>query len=465
MTTLGSILLLLAYSMQAQSALPDALAAGRFAQALEIAGSLLKTQPNDPRLLTARGLALAGLGRHKDAVASFDRALQVAPNFMPALKAAAQTCYTRHDARAASYLARLLRLDPGDQTAHGMAGALAFEAGDCALAVKHFQSAKGECERNELASSQFGQCLIKLGRPGEAASVFRNLIANNPATGNGRYNLAVAQLLDSKPAEAIETLQPITAGDPADAAALNLLASAQAANHNLDEALASLRRAAVLAPLEDVNYLDLAILYFQHDRFQTALEILGAGLRNVPRSARLLMMRGAVHAQLAQFDKASDDFQNADRIEPDRGYGSVGLSVLLNETNQLTEARTVLRERLKGAPSDAMLNYLLADSLLREGAGFEEAEKALLRSVKSKPNFASAHAALGKLYSKSARIDEAIAELRLALKYNPAEKSALNQLFLLLMRTGREQEAQAIGARLGDQLSSPALRLPSADRR
>ena len=443
MTTLGSILLLLAYSMQAQSALPDALAAGRFAQALEIAGSLLKTQPNDPRLLTARGLALAGLGRHKDAVASFERALRVAPNFMPALKAAAQTCYTRHDARAASYLARLLRLDPGDQTAHGMAGALAFEAGDCALAVKHFQSAKGECERNELASSQFGQCLIKLGRPGEAASVFRNLIANNPATGNGRYNLAVAQLLDSKPAEAIETLQPITAGDPADAAALNLLASAQAANHNLDEALASLRRAAVLAPLEDVNYLDLAILYFQHDRFQTALEILGAGLRNVPRSARLLMMRGAVHAQLAQFDKASDDFQNADRIEPDRGYGSVGLSVLLNETNQLTEARTVLRE----------------------GAGFEEAEKALLRSVKSKPNFASAHAALGKLYSKSARIDEAIAELRLALKYNPAEKSALNQLFLLLMRTGREQEAQAIGARLRDQLSSPALRLPSADRR
>src|SRR6266851_3351069 len=119
MTKLGSILLLLAFSMRAENPLSDALGAGHFAQALQIAESMLKTQPND---------------------------------------------------RAAGYLARLLRLDPGDQTAHGMAGALAFEAADCALAISHFQRAKSECERNELASSQFGQCLIQLGRPGEAAA-------------------------------------------------------------------------------------------------------------------------------------------------------------------------------------------------------------------------------------------------------------------------------------------------------
>jgi len=460
------LVLSLTVGLWAQNPLSDALGAGRFSEALQIADELLKTHPNDAKLLTARGLALDGIGRPQDALASFGLAIEAAPNFTPALKAASQTAYLHHDSRASDFLSRLLKVVRDDPTAHAMAGVLAFEAGDCAQSVDHFGRAGDEPARNELASSQFGQCLIKLGRAGDASAMFQALVALHPETTNGRYNLAVAQLLNGKAAEAIQTLQPLTSGEQPDPGVLNLLASAYVASRELDAAAGVLRRAIDLAPQQDVHYLDLATLYFQRDRFPPALEILNAGLRRVPDSARLLMMRGAVRAQMAEFEGASADFQAADKLDPERGYGSVGLGVLLNETNQLAQARDVLRQRLKSAPQDPMLNYLLADSLIREAvdpaaAEFEEARAALQRAIASRPAFAKAHAALAKLHSKAGRTENAIAELRVALQYDPAEKSALNQLFLLLRRTGREQEAQAVGERLRKQLSAPAVRVPS----
>ncbi len=436
----------------AADSLAEVLASGRFPEALRMADALLKTEPRDVRVWTVRGLALAGLGRDQEGLASFDRALQVEGSFLPALKGASETAYRSRDGRAAGHLKKLLSLEPGNETAHAMAAVLAFETRDCESAVSHFERSGGQVEKNELAASQFSDCLLRMGRPEQAAAVLERFLAAAPDSRTGRYNLAVAQLEARRPGAAIAALESLTS----DAEALNLLAAAQAAEGKLEAAVQSLRTAAKLAPEDERNYLDLALLCQKHESVNLALEILDAGLRRLPGSARLHAMRGVLHAQLAELDQAAADFEQAGRLEPDQAYASVGLSVLLSQTGRLEGATRLLREKLAQSPQDATLNYLLADALLREGvapqqAEFVEAREALQRSIRARPDFARARATLGKVYLLGGDAERAVQELRAALRHDPENRAALSQLMMALRKLGREQEAGQAAERLRGQ--------------
>ena len=61
--------------------LAEALRAKRFQDALTLSGSLLRSQPEDPGVWTARGLALAGLGQDQESISSFETALRYSPEF------------------------------------------------------------------------------------------------------------------------------------------------------------------------------------------------------------------------------------------------------------------------------------------------------------------------------------------------------------------------------------------------
>lgn len=427
----------------------------RFADALQTADSLLRNSPQDPRLWTARGIALSGLDRLQEGLASFDQALKIQPSFIAALQAASETAYRSRDSRAVVYLQKLLRLAPASEPAHAMAAVLAFEKGDCRSAVEHFTMSPGQVRGNELASSQFGHCLLKLGRPEEAVPVLERQITNAPANANLRYNLAVAQVQAGNPDKAVETLAPL-AGESADSDTLNLLASAQAGAGRTQEALDTLRRAARVAPRDERNYLDLAILCQRSDAPGAAIEFLDAGLRRLPLSARLYAARGVLRAHLGELEKAEADFERAGSLEPDEAYAAVGLSVLFTETGRAEGASALLRRKLAQSPDDPALNCVLADALIREGTQpdqpeFSEAREALLRAIRARPNFARAHATLGKLYLRENKPLEAIRELELAIRVDPANRPALNQLSVALRKVGRRTEADAVSERLRKQ--------------
>ena len=431
--------------------LSDALASKRFQDALQLSDSLLKERPRDPRLWSARGMALDGLNRPKESLASFEKALQYSPQFPPALKGAAEVSYRTHDARAAAMLDRLLRLEPDNAVAHAMAGVLAYEARDCPSAVGHFEHARTQIESNEQANLFYGACLLVVQRPLDAIPVFERISALHPESTGFRFNLARAQLLARNPEAAIRTLQaaPVAPG----AEALSLLASAEASAGRLESAISHLRKAAEIAPRDEQNYVDLAALCLQQNAMEDAAAAVETGLRNVPKSARLYSIRGIIRAQAGRSDDAAADFDRANRLDPDEQYGAAGLGVLYSETDRGDSAIKVLRERLRKNPDDATLNYLLAQVLMHESPEpgtpqFAEARGALLKSIRSKPDFARAHTLLGKMHIRSEENAQAVEEFRLAVKYDPNDRTALSQLAIALRRLGRNDEAIPVLQRL-----------------
>src|SRR5258708_4023477 len=91
--------------------LAEALRQQRYDAALQFADEALKSRPDDVFLMTARGLALGGMKRTGESLQAFEAVLKMNPEFVPALKGAAQVSYTARDPRAASFLKRLIGLD------------------------------------------------------------------------------------------------------------------------------------------------------------------------------------------------------------------------------------------------------------------------------------------------------------------------------------------------------------------
>ena len=79
---------------------------------------------------------------------------------------------------------------------------------------------------------------------------------------------------------------------------------------------------------------------------------------------------------------------------------------------------------------------------------FAEARSALIKSIRSKPDFARAHTLLGKMHVRSQENEKAIEEFRLATKYDPNDRTALSQQAIALRRLGRNDEAISVLQRL-----------------
>jgi tetratricopeptide (TPR) repeat protein len=446
-TLLGVVL------VPAQERWVDAFRAGRFADALTICERSLKVQPQDAKLWTERAMALEGLRRNSESIESFQKALAFEPGFVPALKGAAELAYRIRDPRAQTFIDKLLDTDSRNTTAQAMAGVLAFERREFKKAAGHFEQAGSALTNNEQAYSLYGACLLELGNAQKAVPVFATLLEHYPRSMNVRYNLGYAQLLAGNAAEAITTLRPLTTGEDPDPSALNLLASAEAADGQLAAALNDLRTAAHLRPQAEENYLDFATLCLEHNSADVAEEIINIGLQNIPNSARLYSMRGIINAQKNKYDESSSDFEQANRLSPQQSYGSVGLSMVYAESKRPEEALRIVRDRLQTSPNDPTLNYLLADLLLNQPSGTSKsdlaaARAALLRSVAAKPAFSNAHALLGKAYRRTGENGKAIEEFKLALSYDSQNRVALNQIVGLLRDTGRQQEAAKYSASL-----------------
>ena len=463
-----AVLLVVIVSLRGADSLPDALQSKRYPDALMFTDALLARNPNDLKAWTARGIALGGLGRVQESIAAFENALKSTPEYLPALQGAIEVSYGTRDPRAAAFLARLIRVSPQNQIAHAMAGVLAFEANDCAAAIQHFERGMTEIVNNPQAYPLYGACLLTTDRPLEAVKVFKQIVAKSSDSASMRFNLGYAQLLAHHPTDAVNTLKSLTDAPNPSPDVLNLIASAESAVGRWEPAMAHLRKAAGIAPSEERNYVDLAAICLQGSALDAALEVVGIGLKNVPGSARLYSIRGIIGAQRGRLEEAVADFDLANHLDSRQEYGAAGLGILYTEIKRADLAVSVLRERLKQAPKDFMLNYLLAQAIMDEPLEpatppFEEARQALATSIQVKPDFLKAHTLLGKLYSQVGENEKALRELKLG---NQEDRMTLSQLAIVLRRLGRIDEAAEVLVQLKQIIihgSQAKVALPLSD--
>ena len=392
-----------------------ALQAGDYTTANQILVAALEQSPRDARLLTLEGLTLVRLGDSDGALASFNRALQSAPTYYPALEGAAQIELRTGRPEAVATLRRMLTIRPTDTSA--LRG-LAF------LLMKQKQAA-------------------------EALPILQRLATVAPTDEKVVLDLAAAQFLTAHYSGVISTLTPLAAKQPPDVDALHLLAQAYNLTGQTEKALAFLQTAMAASPATPESYLDFVNICLAHGLFQQGIDAASVGLLRIPDSAPLYVARGVLYSELADYDKGEADFQRAEQLDPNVEGGSFAKGLAELQRNDLAQAEATVRERLRLQPRDAYLQYLLAEVLTRKGAApgapeFQEALAAARKSVDLKPDFALARDLLGRLYVQDGNIEEGIRQSRVALHLNPSDQKALYHLILALRKAHRTEEVPAL---------------------
>jgi tetratricopeptide (TPR) repeat protein len=463
---LGAVVLLAspAYSenySEARNAVAGAVSAHQNAEALRLLEPLLKAHPQDPSLWTLRGMALDTPEQTKESIDSFDKALSIDKSYLPALKGASQTAYLRGDPRASQYVQRLLAVAPANEVANAMAAAIAYDASDCGESIHYFERSGDEVIKNSVALAEFADCLSRQERWAQASQVLARGLPMHPGSVQMRFNLALAQMRDHHPDDAIQVLEPLVGAK--DSQLLNLLASAYAQTNRPDDASRTLQDAIMISPMDEANYLDLAILCLEHNQENRSVVAASAGISKIPNAATLYLIRGVAYAQIADYENAEKDFTVAARIDPNQSHSTIAMSMLYSDRNQIDKEKALLVQQLKTTPNDAVANYLMADILIREGAEpgqpqFEEARTDLARSLATQPDSAEAQILMGTLYQQEEELPEALDHFNLALKVEPDNRSALDHEMMLLRKLHRNSEAAAVGEHLKLLLSNQVQR-------
>jgi tetratricopeptide (TPR) repeat protein len=438
---------------EAVRSITTALRAKHFQDALNLARTARRASPNEVRILVLEGMALTGLHKDTDALVVLKTAMQISPDYVPAIEAAAEIAYRQGHPEATALLQRLVALRPAEPTAHAMLGALAWKQSDCAAAVQHFSLAKTTIAGQPDALREFGACLVKLKRSQEAAAVFRQLIVLRPDDRRARYSLAISLIDSASYRDAIAALEPLVGPRNPDPIALELVSNAHEALGETPQAVAVLRQAVLLDPRDLNLYLDFASLSFTHQSFQVGIDVITAGLTQLPDAGALYLARGVLYVQLAEYAKADADFDKAERLDPNRALGSVARGLSQIQQNNLDQALVTVRSQLKVSPKDEFLYYVLAELLSRQGAQpgspeFQQAVDAALEAVRLKPEFVLARDVLSRLYVQAGDLDKAIEHCRLALRDDPLDEMALYRLIRALQSSGRPDAAAEVPALL-----------------
>ena len=456
-------------AQQGQDAAAPILSALRsrdFAQALTLSRSALAANPGDFRIWTLRGMATAGTGDLAGALSAYQHALQLQPNYLPALEGAAQTEFQiGRDARP--LLEKILSQRPDEPVSHMLLGILDARNDDCSGAVDHFSHASAVMAHQPEALTDNGSCLAAANRSDAAVSSFSAALALDPGSAPARFNLALAQFNAHDPDGALGTLTPLTSGSPGHPDALVLAAQIDESKGDTAHAVTLLRSALLLDPKDLDAYLQFATLSFDHASPQVGIDIVNAGINQMPGEPQLYLVRGILLAQTGEFAKAADDFDAANRLDPRLQFLGVAQGLVQSQEHNSAAALEKFRAAVRAHPGEAYAWYLLAEALAEKGkpegsAEYREEIHAATMAVKLDSKLVEARDLLSGAYYAGGHMQEAIEESRTVLAQNPKDESAVYHLMLALRQTGHDEEARGLVQQLVQLRANSKVNQPPA---
>jgi tetratricopeptide (TPR) repeat protein len=430
-------------------AISESLRSQNFDDALRECDAALKETPKDKRIWALRGMAYAGKGASSSALDSYQHAIKLDPAYLPALEGAAQIAYQQRSAAAKPLILRVLAQLPDDPTSHTMLAYLEYAAKDCAGAIPHFEKGGEVLAKQSIALAAYGACLAQGGRYDEAIPLFQQALSGEPSVEGIRFNLALAQWKAGQPQKALSTLQPMIEAAKGNSDALLLAADIYESTKDTEDAIGLLRKAILADPTNVDAYLDFADLSYDHASMQVGIDILNAGMTQLPNEGRLYLARGILYTQLGKFDLASEDFATANRLDPKLTVLGAAEGLVASQQHKSAKALSAFRAAAKAHPKDALTQYLLAEALsqesLRQGSSdYTEELGAAKLACRLDPSMVAAHDLLATIYLRDGRASLAIEQSKAALALDPKDQQAIYHLILALRKTGQKDQISSL---------------------
>jgi len=301
-----------------------------------VCGQLLKSYPQSLAVINILGAALSGQGKLQEAVASYDKAIQLKPdcaegynNRGNALKALGQLD------EAMQTFDRAIQLKPDYAGAYSNRGSALKELGRLDEAVASCDKAIQLKPDFALAHSNRGNALTQLGQLDEALKSYGKAIQLKPDFAGAYYNRGVALKDLGLRDKAIENYDKAIQLRPDLAEAYNNRGIALKDLGQLDEAVANYDKAIQLKPdLADAHN-NRGVALQDLGQLDEAMQTFDRAIQLKPDYAEAYNNRGNALKELGRLDEALQNYDKAIQLKPGHVKAYSNLLMDLNYTLDL----------------------------------------------------------------------------------------------------------------------------------
>ena len=315
---------------------------------------------------------------------------------------------------------QILKVAPNHGGAVHYLGLAMHQSGQSDAAIPHLAQSTTLAPDNASFHHNLGAVYRSLGRLDEAAASLQRALELQPDYAEAELKLGNVHMDRYQLDEAEACFRRALELDPRFAEAANNLGNVQKERGQLEEAGASYQQALQINP----NYFDarsnLGTIYIYTAQLDEAVKQCQKVLATEPNHIGALVNLGNAYRALGRVDESREMFQCALTVHPAHPLSTAMLAVLETETGHFDEAVTLCRQVLADDPEHAMAYATLVAA---QSESIEDGDVARLEAIVEKPQTAreakvDASFALGKIYDRQKKYDQAFAHYQRANRLN-----------------------------------------------
>lgn len=405
-----------------------------------------KLAPRSAETRNNYGAILVRLDRKAEAAREFSASLAINPKQSSALVNLAQIRFAENDLTAARQLFEKAKAIQADAEIVRALLIIALRQKDAEKAKSDFREyfSIAQNSKDQAARKEFGAMLLDSGLADEAVKELETALALDAQNVDTLVTLSRAYLQQKNVAAAGKLLETAVAKGTDEPKIYLALSDVYKSAGYMENAIPAMRLAIEKDPKNEFYRARYGLLLIDSKAPAAAILRLSEAVKEFPNSTRLWLVLGMAQQTEGKINDARASFERALEIEPNSVPALAYLATSLIEQAQYAEAVKVYEKALALEEENAILHYLLADTLLKMPNGDKtQIEKHLVRSVQLDGKLAQAHLALGKLYARDEKWQQALTEFEQATRYAPDLAEAFYQLGRASARLKRNDESKA----------------------
>jgi putative PEP-CTERM system TPR-repeat lipoprotein len=415
------------------------LRAKEFDKALAAVRKMESQEPDNPMVQNLKGGILLMRRDNAGARASFERALKLAPTYLPALDNLTQMDMTdKKPEQARLRLEAALDKDKKNVDIMTALGNLAISQGQVAVAGGWLERAARENPDAVEPSMVLAQFYVRNKEVPKAVVLMQKVLATNPATPEVLSFMAELQLRNRNNDAALESLGKLAVVQPGSADVQVRIAAVRQALGDADGALQALNKALSLQP--DHAQAQAALVRMLIDQQAYPKAMAAARTFQKTRSDAPLGYKLEADVQMAQkhVQPALALYQKAYDMQPSSAW-LIPLHGAMLQAGQSKEAGARMQRWLAEHPADLVARLYFSSSLMAE-RDYAASRTQLEQILKQAPRHVIALNNLAWIYQQQ-HDPRALDLAEQAYKLAPADAAVLDTLGWMLVEQGKVERA------------------------
>ncbi|EKU98480.1 TPR repeat-containing protein [Leptolyngbya sp. PCC 7375] len=416
---------------------------GHYVEAIASYDKALNINPDDHNAWIGKGTALEKLRKYKEALISHNKALEIKPDdALGWYNKGVQLGQLGRDEEAIASYDNAVNINPNDHNSWNNRGNSLVNLGRYEEAIASYDKAVEVNPNDHNAWNNRGNSLTNLGRYEEAIASYDKAVEVNPDNHSAWYSRGNSLANLGRYQEAIASYDQAVEVNPDDHLAWYNRGISLASLGHYQEAIASYDKAVELKPDDHNSWNNRGNSLANLGRYEEAIASYDQAVEVNPDNHSAWYNRGNSLASLGHYQEAIASYDKAVELKPDNHLAWNNRGSSLHNLGRYQEAITSYNKAVELKP-DNHLAWNNRGSSLHNLGRYQEAITSYNKAVELKPDKHEAWNNQGSSLANLGRYEEAIASYDKAVELKPDDHLAWNNRGNSLKNLGRYEEAIA----------------------